>query len=301
MDQSKTVIVLLGPTGVGKTDLSFRIAEEFNSEIFSADSRQMYQGIEIGTAAPPPHERERIKHHFVGQLTLTDYYSAAEYEADMMVQLETYFSNHSVALVVGGSMLYIDALCHGIDDLPTVDPQIRVEVVREYEEKGLEWLQQELLRLDPEYYQQVDQCNHKRVLHAVEICRQTGQTFTSFRTGVKKERPFRIIKIGLRRDREELYERINRRVDQMVEEGLEAEARKVFPQFGLNSLNTVGLKEWFPYFRGECSREELIEKIKQHTRIYSRKQMTWFKRDAQIRWFHPDEQESILEMLRKEL
>jgi tRNA dimethylallyltransferase len=242
----------------------------------------------------------RVEHHFVGTLGLTDYYSAAQYEADVMRKLEELFAGKDVVILTGGSMMYIDAVCKGIDDIPTVDAETREMMLRRYEREGLDTLCQELRLRDPEYYRIVDLKNPKRVIHALEICYMTGQTYTSFRTAAHKERPFRILKIGLTRPREELYDRINRRVDMMMEEGLEEEARRVYPHKDYNSLNTVGYKEMFKYFDGEWTREFAIEKIKQNSRIYSRKQMTWFKRDESIRWFHPDEKEKIIAYLQEE-
>ncbi len=289
-----TLIVLIGPTGVGKTELSLSIAERYKTEIISADSRQLYADLKIGTAAPTPEQLARVHHHFVGTLNLTDYYSAAQYEAEVMKKLEQLFKVHDVVLLTGGSMMYVDAVCKGIDDIPTVDKDTRELMMKRYEEEGLERLCAELKLLDPAYYAQVDLKNPKRVIHALEICYMTGKTYTSFRTQTKKERPFNIIKIGLKREREELYDRINRRVDIMMEDGLLDEAKSVYAFKGLNSLNTVGYKEIFSYLDGEWDLPFAIEKIKQNSRIYSRKQMTWFKRDEEITWFHPDQHEEIL-------
>lgn len=293
-----TLIVLIGPTGVGKTELSLRLAELFHTCIISADSRQLYADLKIGTAAPTPAQLQRVQHHFVGTLKLTDYYSAAQYESEVMQLLETLYTGHDTVLLTGGSMMYVDAVCKGIDDIPTVDADTRQLMLHKYETEGLENLCAELRLLDPEYYKVVDLKNPKRVVHALEICYMTGKTYTSFRTRQKKERPFRIIKIGLTRDREELYERINRRVDQMIEDGLIEEARRVHPYKSLNSLNTVGYKEIFKYLDGEWTLSFAIEKIKQNSRIYSRKQMTWFKRDEEIRWFHPEQETEIGSYLR---
>lgn len=293
------LIVLIGPTGVGKTELSLRIAEHFHTHIVSSDSRQLYADLKIGTAAPTPQQLQRVPHHFVGTLQLTDYYSAAQYESEVLAVLDDLFKQQDVVLLTGGSMMYVDAICKGIDDIPTVDADTRQLMLQRYEEEGLERMCAELKLLDPEYYKIVDLKNPKRVIHALEICYMTGKTYTSFRTQQKKERPFRIIKIGLTRDRAELYQRINRRVDQMIEEGLVEEAKAVYPYRHLNSLNTVGYKEIFKYLDGEWELPFAIEKIKQNSRIYSRKQMTWFKRDKDILWFHPDEEERILTCLCK--
>lgn len=295
----KTLVVLLGPTGVGKTALSLALAERLGSPILSADSRQLYSEIPIGTAAPTKEEQQRVKHYFIGTHQLTDYYSAAQYEMDVMNLTEELFKTHETLLLTGGSMMYIDAVCKGIDDIPTVDDITRRTLLNRYETEGLEPLVSELRLLDPEYYNIVDLKNPKRVIHALEICYMTGRTYTSFRTQTTKVRPFRIIKIGLQRDREDLYERINCRVDQMVKDGLVAEARRVYPYRHLNSLNTVGYKELFAHFDGACTLEFAIEKIKQNSRIYSRKQTTWYRRDKDIHWFHPDDEEGIVECLEK--
>lgn len=298
---SHTLIVLIGPTGVGKTELSLSIAEHFHTSILSSDSRQLYADLKIGTAAPTPEQLARVPHHFVGTLKLTDYYSAAQYEADVMKKLEELFSLNEVVVLTGGSMMYVDAICKGIDDIPTVDKETRELMLQKYAEEGLDHLCAELKLLDPEYHQIVDLKNPKRVIHALEICYMTGKSYTSFRTQSTKKRPFRIIKIGLTREREELYERINRRVDEMLDAGLLEEVKAVYPYKELNSLNTVGYKELFKYLDGEWTLEFAIEKIKQNSRIYSRKQMTWFKRDNEIRWFHPDQKEEIMNYINEQL
>ena len=301
MDNKKTLIVLIGPTGVGKTDLSIKIAEKYGSPIISADSRQLYSDLKIGTAAPTEEYLKRVKHYFVGTLKLTDYYSAAQYESEAISLLEELFKSNNTILLTGGSMMYIDAICKGIDDIPTVDSETRQMMMEKYEKEGLDRLCAELKLLDPEYYSTVDLKNPKRVIHALEICYMTGKTYTSFRTGNKKQRPFDIIKIGLCRDREELYERINKRVDIMIKEGLVDEVKSVYEYRKLNSLNTVGYKEIIQYLEGNCTLEFAIEKIKQNSRIYSRKQMTWFKRDNDITWFHPDKEEDIMEFIESKL
>ena len=291
------LVVLLGPTGVGKTELSLSLAEFLHTPIVNADSRQLYRDIPIGTAAPTPQELQRVKHYFLGTLELTDYYSAAQYEADALSLLKTLYQQTPYALMSGGSMMYLDAVCKGIDDIPTVDKDTRQMMLDKYETEGLERLCQELKLLDPDYYDIVDRKNPKRVIHALEICYMTGKTYTSFRTRQPKERPFDILKIGLRREREELYDRINRRVDDMITQGLIDEARRVLPFRHTNALNTVGYKEMFNYLDGTWTLETAVEKIKQNTRIYSRKQMTWFRRDDSIRWFHPDETEAIKRLI----
>ncbi len=293
----KKLIVLIGPTGVGKTELSLSLAEKYATCIISADSRQLYKDLVIGTAAPTAEQLKRVKHYLVGTLQLTDYYSAARYEEEAIALFKTLYQTHNVIVLTGGSMMYVDAICRGIDDIPTVDDETRRIMIHRYETEGLDTLCAELKLLDPEYYKIVDLKNPKRVVHALEICYMTGQTYTSFRTQQAKERPFEIIKIGLNRPREELYERINRRVDMMIEDGLVEEAQKVYPLRRLNSLNTVGYKEIFNYLDGEWTLPFAIDKIKQNSRIYSRKQMTWFKRDKDIHWFHPDETTDLFSYL----
>ena len=298
---AKNLLVIIGPTGVGKTELSLRIAENFGTEIVSADSRQLYANLKIGTAAPTPEELQRVPHHFIGTLQLTDYYSAAQYEEDALKLLDHLFQTKDVVILTGGSMMYVDAVCKGIDDIPTVDEETRKTLLERYEKEGLEQLCAELKLLDPDYYKIVDLKNHKRVIHALEICYMTGKTYTSFRTQEKKTRPFRMIKIGLTRDREELYARINQRVDIMMEQGLLDEVKQVYPYRQLNSLNTVGYKELFNDLDGEWALPFAIDKIKQNSRIYSRKQMTWFKRDEEIRWFHPNQEEDILTYIKQKI
>ncbi len=296
-----TLIVLIGPTGVGKTELSLKIAEKYHTSIISSDSRQLYADLKIGTAAPTSRQLQRVKHFFVGTLQLTDYYSAAQYESEVLETLDKLFAHNPIQVMTGGSMLYIDAVCKGIDDIPTVDKETRELMLHRYETEGLEQLCAELKLLDPEYYSIVDLKNYKRVIHALEICYMTGKTYTSFRTQTHKERPFNILKVGLCREREELYERINRRVDQMIDEGLIDETKAVYPYKHLNSLNTVGYKELFNYLDGKWTLPFAIEKIKQNTRIYSRKQMTWFKRDPEISWFHPDDYEQIMTFINQKI
>lgn len=289
------LVVLIGPTAVGKTDTSLAIAAYLGCPIISADSRQMYKGMEIGTAMPTKEEQAMQKHYFVGQLSPGDYYSAAKYEEDVMALLEKEFPHHPTMLMSGGSMMYIDAVCKGIDDIPTVDDDTRAMVLEKYEREGLDNLAAELRVLDPDYYNEADIKNPKRVMHALEICYMTGKPYSSFRKQLKKERPFNIIKVGLQREREELYSRINRRVDMMIEQGLVDEVRKFTHLKNHNSLNTVGYKEIFKYIDGEWDLPFAIEKIKQNTRIYSRKQVTWYRKDSEVTWFHPSDIKGILQ------
>ena len=290
----KNLIVLVGPTGVGKTETSLKLAEYFRAPIINADSRQIYKGMTIGTAAPTEEDRKRVTHFGVQFLNPGDYYSAAQFELDVMQLLEELFLKHDYVVLSGGSMMYIDAVCNGIDDIPTVDAETRKMMLERYEKEGLEPLVRELRILDPEYYRIVDLKNPKRVIHALEICYMTGKPYSSFRTNKKKERPFRIIKIGLKRDREILYGRINNRVTKMLEDGLEDEVKALLSYRGSNALNTVGYKEMFVYLDGKMTYDEAADKIRQNSRIYSRKQMTWFKRDEQIQWFEPEQVQDII-------
>ena len=292
-----TLIVILGPTGVGKTDVCLRVAEHFCIPIINADSRQLYREIPIGTAAPTPSQQARVRHFFVGTHSIDDYYSASMYEQDVLQLLEKLWEDKRIALLSGGSMMYVDAVCNGIDDIPTVDDEIRVWMKERFAREGLDALCEELRRLDPDYYEIVDRKNYRRVIHALEIIHQSGKTYTSFRTQQTKERPFRILKIGLNRPREELYERINRRVDQMVADGLVEEARRMYPHRENNALNTVGYKELFLAFDGKWTLDEAIERIKGNTRRYCRKQLTWYKRDTTIHWFSPDQVEDIIHLI----
>ena len=311
-----SLIVITGPTGVGKTEICLQIAEHYGIDIINADSRQIFAEIPIGTAAPTAEQMQRVRHYFVGTHHIGDYYSASSYEQDVLKllrklvelkgqrsKIEGESSNtqqpisnthQPIALLTGGSMMYIDAVCNGIDDIPNIREDIRNEMKRRLEEEGLDALLEELSRLDPKHYAIVDRKNPRRILHALEICHQTGKTYTSFRTGEKRKRPFNIIKIGLNRDRDELYERINLRVLDMIGQGLEQEARAMLPYRELNALNTVGYKEMFQYFDGAIPLEEAVRQIQSNSRRYARKQLTWYKRDAEILWFNPENVKEII-------
>ena len=293
-----TLIVIVGPTGVGKTALCIDVAKQLDTVIINADSRQMFKEIPIGTAAPTDDEQNMVKHYFIGNLSIKDYFNASMFENEVITLLGRLFHEKDVVILSGGSMMYVDAVCNGIDDIPTVNEHIRNLVKEDYERHGLSEMQNKLKELDPEYYSIVDKNNPQRVIHAVEICLSTGRTYTSFRTNIKKERPFRIIKIGLTRERGELYGRIDERVENMIASGLIDEARRMHPYKGLNALNTVGYKELFDYFDGNCTLEEAIFRIKCNTHKYCRKQLTWFKRDKDIRWFSPDNVEEIINYIR---
>ena len=287
------LIVITGPTAVGKTELCMELAHMLHTPIINADSRQLFRDLRIGTAQPTAQQMAEVRHYFVGTLALGDYYSASIYEQQVLELLQQLFNHSDYALLSGGSMMYIDAVCNGIDDIPTVDEHTRSTLKRRLAEEGLEALCKELRQRDPEHYAVVDRRNPRRVVHALEICIMTGRTYTSFRKAEKKERPFEIIKIGLNRDRGELYERINRRTDQMMANGLLDEVRRLLPYRDANALNTVGYKELFEHLDGRWTLDEAVERIKGNTRRYARKQLTWFKRDDTVTWFHPDDKESI--------
>lgn len=284
---------------MGKTDLCLEIAESRGIPVINADSRQIYRDMPIGTAAPTAEQMQRVKHYFVGTLALDEYYNASMYEQDVMTLLSQMFEgkDNALAMMTGGSMMYIDAVCNGIDDIPTIRDDIRQLYKDRLATEGLDPLLAELKTLDPEYYDIVDKCNPRRVVHGLEICRQTGTTYTSFRIRERKQRPFRIVKIALNRPRDILYKRINSRVDMMIAEGLEEEARRLYPLRHLNALNTVGYKEMFKYIDGEWTLDEAVERIKGNTRRYARKQQTWYKKDDDIVWFDAAEREHILNFI----
>lgn len=291
----KRLVVIVGPTGCGKTDLSIRLAEHYCAPIISTDSRQFYRGLPIGTAQPTADQLARAEHHFIASHALTDEVNCGSYEVMALERLEELFKAHTTVIAVGGSGLYVRALCEGMDDLPEADEALRKELTRRIESEGLESLCEELKRLDPAYYEQVDRQNPARVQRALEVCLQTGMPYSSLRTGERRERPFEIIKIGVNLPREELYARIDRRVELMMEEGLEAEARAALPYRELNALQTVGYKELFLYFDGEITKEEAVALIQRNSRRYAKRQLTWFRRDEEVAWFRPDEDATIIE------
>lgn len=289
-----TLIVVLGPTGVGKSDVSIQLAQYFCSEIISADSRQFFRELRIGTAVPSSEDLSAVPHHFIQTKSIHDYYNVSEYETEALQLINRLFQNKNPLILAGGSMLYVDTICKGIDDIPTVDPEVRVEVIRWYEENGMEALRDRLLNVDPEYYRIADLNNPKRLLHAVEIHQMTGKPFSSFRKNTVKQRPFHILKIGINQERELLYKRINQRVERMMEAGLLDEAKSVYAYRKLNSLNTVGYKELFAFLDGTCLLEDAVDLIKRNSRKYARKQLTWFRRDQEIKWFEPEQIPEII-------
>ena len=312
-----SLIVITGPTGVGKTELCLNIAEHYGIDIINADSRQIYAEIPIGTAAPTAEQMQRVRHYFVGTHHIGDYYSASMYEQevlDLIAEKEQEASNNPIAILTGGSMMYIDAVCNGIDDIPTIKDEIRNKMKQRLETEGLDALVDELRELDPQHWETVDRSNPRRVVHALEICHQTGQTYTSFRIGKKKERPFNIIKIGLTRDKvlkvkrgqvimdhTELYDRINARVVSMMEQGLVEEAKSVLPYRNEKALNTIGYKEMFRYFDNEITLEEAVRQIQSNSREYARKQLTWYKKDERMKWFHPNQKKDIKDYINSNL
>lgn len=290
----KTLFVIVGPTGVGKTSLCLKVAEHLNTVIINADSRQVFKEIPVGTAAPTKDERKSIRHFFVGNLHINEYYNASKYEQDVLKLLNILFKYKDNVIMSGGSMMYVDAVCKGIDDIPSVYENIRKTLQERFDKEGLSGISKELALLDPDYYAIVDKNNHKRIIHALEICLSTGKPYSSFRKNTTKERPFRIIKIGLNMDRQRLYERIDLRVEQMIHDGLIQEALNVYEYKNLNALNTVGYKETFEYLDGLCTLDNAIFRIKSNTHKYCRKQLTWFRRDPNIHWFSPDNIEEII-------
>jgi len=296
--KDKYLVVVTGPTAIGKTAFSIGLAQYFNTEIISADSRQFYKDMRIGTAYPEPEELEAVNHHFVGNLSLDDNYNVARYEQEVLSTLEILYKKHNVVILTGGSGLYIDAICKGIDDLPDHDPDLRKSLKNELEQVGIEAFGEKLKKLDPEYFEIVDLNNPNRLLRAVEVCIQTGNTYTSLRKNTAKPRPFIIIKIGLNTERELLFERIALRVDRMMELGLLSEVRSLLPYRENNALNTVGYKELFACLDGSLCLEEAVEKIKTNTRRYAKRQLTWFKRDPDVHWFDRENFDECLKFIR---
>lgn len=294
---NKRLVVIVGPTGSGKTDLSLRLAHHYKAPILSTDSRQVYRGLPIGTAQPTAEQLQAVEHHFIASHDLTDNLNCGEYEVQALDRLRELFAELDYVVAVGGSGLYIKALCEGMDDLPKADESLRTELSARLADEGLEALAEQLRMLDPAYYEVVDRSNPARVLRALEVCLQTGLPYSSQRTGGRRMRPFGIVKIGVDLPREVLYERIDRRVDQMIADGLETEARAVYPYRQLNALQTVGYREFFDYFEGAISREEAVERIKRNSRRYAKRQLTWFRRDPEVLWFSPDQIEAMIDYI----
>lgn len=295
------LIVLIGPTGVGKTSTSLAISNRFNAPIISADSRQFFREMKIGTAAPTPNQLKEADHYLVGHKSITERYSCGMFEMDALSTLNNIYRTIPMAMLVGGSMLYVDAVCNGIDDFPTPDAELRESLEKQLEKNGIEALRAQVKLLDPEQYNKIDLKNPQRVLKVVEVCLQTGKPYSSFLNQQKKKRPFTTIKVGLNRSRDELYTQINSRVDQMIEDGLVDEAKKLHPYKGSNALKTVGYREIFEYFDGKITLDKAIELIKRNSRRYAKRQLTWWARDKEIKWFNPEEQENIMEFIETEV
>lgn len=291
---TRYLILVVGPTAVGKTELCLNLAKKFQTEIVSCDSRQFYREMNLGTAKPEPEELAQVPHHLINSLSIEDNYDVKQFEKDALEILQRLFEKHQAVIMTGGSGLFADAITEGLDEMPEIDPQIRKEIIASYESKGLEYLQEEVRRLDPEYFEKVDIQNPQRLMRALEVCRGTGQTFSSFRVKNKVQRPFEILKIGLHREREELYSRIDQRMDLMISKGLFEEAEKLFPHRQLNSLQTVGYQEIFGMLEGNYDKEEAIRLLKRNSRRYAKRQLTWFRRDTETHWFTPDEQEEVI-------
>jgi len=296
LSQTKKLIVIAGPTAVGKTDFAIQLAKYLKTEIISADSRQIYKELSIGTAKPNSAQLKEVKHHFVGNISIHDYYSAAHFELDIMELLSSLFKIHDHVVMVGGSGLYIDAVCAGIDELPDVDEDLRKQLNLIYKTEGLDSIRNKLKELDPEFYEIIDQSNPKRIIRALEVCIATGKKYSEQRTNNIKKREFEIIKIALNLDRKILYNRINERVDQMINEGLIDEAKSLYEYSDLNALNTVGYKELFDYFSDDITLEKAIENIKTSSRRYAKRQLTWFRKDPSYQWFHPSELEKVIKL-----
>jgi tRNA dimethylallyltransferase len=301
MSDKGHLIVIVGPTAVGKTDLGIKLACHFKTEIISADSRQLYREMHIGTAAPSEDELSRATHHFIKNKSAIEYYNASMYEVDVLKLLKDLFQRHEQVLMVGGSTLYVDAVCRGIDDLPTIDMNLRDQLMEDYKTGGLEFLRNKLIELDPDHFFKVDLSNPNRMLKAIEVSIMTGKPYSSLLTGMEKSRDFSIIKIGITRDRPELFDRINRRVDQMISQGLVEEVKSLLSIRDTNALRTVGYREIFEYLDGNISLDLAIEQIKTNTRRYAKRQLTWFARDKEITWFHPDQTTQIIDFIESKL
>ena len=301
MSGEKNLILVVGPTAVGKTDLCLNLAKKFNTEIVSCDSRQFYREMQLGTAKPTRDELTQVKHHLIDSLSIEDDYDVRRFEKDALEILELIFRSKETAIITGGSGLFADAIASGFDEMPEVSPEIRGKIIAEYEEKGLGWLQSQVADYDPDYYSQVDRQNPQRLMRALEIYLGTGSKFSSFRRKTKTVRPFKVIKVGLERDRNELYRRIDQRMDQMIEAGLFDEAKSLFQKRHLNAMQTVGYSEIFGFLEGKYDREEAIRLLKRNSRRYAKRQLTWFRRDPEIRWFHPDQEQEILTWIQTQI
>ncbi len=301
MNHTKHVIVITGPTGVGKTDLSIKVASQLGCSIISGDSRQIYREMKIGTASPTTEQLRMVPHYMIGTKSIFDYYNAYEYEKEALAIADELFKESDTIVLTGGSMMYIDAFCNGIDELPTVDSELRNDLQEVYNQKGIEYMRGQLKLLDPHFYRQVDLKNAKRIIHAIEICLMTGRPYSELRKNTRKSRPFNLIKTGLDMNRQELHQRINNRVDAMMEKGLEEEARELYPYRQYNALNTVGYRELFAYFDNHISLEKAVALIQRNTRRYARKQLSWFRRDKEMSWFTPDNSNEVIKFVQSKI
>jgi len=297
----KYLILVVGPTAVGKSDLCLKLAKKFDTAILSCDSRQFYREMNLGTAKPSEKELAQVPHHFINNLSIEDSYDVRDYEEDALALLEGLFQTKQVVLMTGGTGLFADVIANGLDAIPEVSSEIRIEIIQEFEEKGLPWLQGSVESVDPEFYAQVDRANPQRLMRALEIWRGTGLKFSSFRTKTKVKRPFEMIKIGLDRPREELYQRIDQRMDLMLRQGLFEEAKGLFGRRGLNALQTLGYSEIFDFLEGKYDEQEMVRLLKRNSRRYAKRQLTWFRRDPLIHWFHPSQEEEIFAYLNDQI
>jgi tRNA dimethylallyltransferase len=293
--------MVVGPTAVGKTSLCIKLAKNFQTEIISSDSRQFYRETQIGTAKPSPEELAEVRHHLIDHKSIFDVYDVKDFEKDALKVIEEIFQTRDVAIMTGGSGLFVNIIAHGMDEIPDIDPQIRTDLIKSYQEFGLEYLQKKLKETDPEYYEEVDLMNPQRLMRAIEVCLGTGKPYSTFRQKKKIERPFHIIKVGLNRDREELYQRIDQRMEEMIAQGLFEEAERLFPYRHLNALQTVGYSEVFGYLEGNYDKEEAIRLLKRNSRRYAKRQLTWFRKDPEITWFHPDQVKEIMVFVQEQI
>ena len=296
-----SLIILVGPTAIGKTDLAIQMAQHFGTEIISADSRQIFKEMCIGTAKPSSQDLSLVKHHFINSHSINQDFSVGHFEKEGLAILTQIFKRHQTAILVGGSGLYVNAITQGFDDLPMAPPAVRAQLNDAFSEKGISYLQEELKKFDPEYYAEVDINNPQRLVRALEVCLHTGTKFSALRKNQEKKRPFQIIKIGLKMEREALYDRINHRVDLMMEAGLLEEVQALLPYRHLNALQTVGYQEIFDYMDGKCSLADAVSQIKQNTRRFAKRQITWFNRDPEIRWFEPNQYQTILQFIASQI
>lgn len=301
LSNRKFLVLVVGPTAVGKTELCLKLAKKFKTEIVSCDSRQFYKEMKLGTAKPSTSELSEVRHHFIDSLSIFEAYDVRKFEKDALGLLENLFQENEVVILTGGSGLFADIVVKGMDEIPDIDPEIRKSILTEYDQNGLQWLQNEVGQIDPDYFEKVDRQNPQRLMRALEIYRGTGLKFSAFRKNKKAQRPFEVIKIGLNRDRDDLYRRIDQRMDAMIEQGLFEEAKSLFPHRHLNALQTVGYSEIFDFLEGKYGQEEAVRLLKRNSRRYAKRQLTWFRRDEEIHWFYPEDQEAIIQLIKAQM